>query len=70
MAEHRSVIGGTRAGKTFLMAKALADYAEDHPLGSARQWGGMILLEPGPDVVKGEVISRAREVEAGDGDEC
>lgn len=67
MAEHQVVIGGTRAGKTAMLAQALEDYAEEHPLGRAHRHGGMILLQPGPDVVKGEVISRAHEVEGTDG---
>lgn len=49
-----------------MMIEQLEHYAEKHPLGHAEKYNGMILLHPGPGIVKGEVVSRAREVSDAD----
>jgi hypothetical protein len=54
--EQVSAIGPTGAGKRAGMAAMLKQYAEDHPLGRAHRRGPMLILEPGPDVIPGEVI--------------
>lgn len=69
MGEHYAAFGATRAGKTSAMLAALEEYAEEHPLGKMHDaGGGLILMEPGPDVIKGEVIRP--ELEAGSGDDA
>lgn len=47
----------TGQGKRAAMASMLAGYAAEHPLGRARPWGdGVLILEPGPPVIVGQVV--------------
>lgn len=56
--EHHAVIGGTRAGKAAWLAQQAREFAEEHPLGTVTRYGAVVLLQPGPPVVRGEVLER------------